>query len=115
MTFRPALRGENRGWDSAAMADWKEPARSVSRNAAPTTAYYLARRLGKVRGEAAELRRAWTSFARACVGCGARRSRRRQWRRTAAGAVVAAESENGVVAPAEWGQDGASKVSEGFG
>ena len=52
MTFGPALRGEKQGWDSAATADWKEPARSVSRNAAPTAAYYLARRLGvgEVRG-----------------------------------------------------------------
>ena len=38
------------------MADYKEPARSVSRNAAPTAAYYLVRRLRKVKGEAAELR-----------------------------------------------------------
>jgi hypothetical protein len=38
------------------MADCKGPARSVSRNAALTAAFYLARRFGKMKGEAADLR-----------------------------------------------------------
>ncbi len=66
-----------------------------------------------MKGETAKLRAAWTSYSRG--GCGARRSRRRRWRTAAAGALVAAESESGVVVPAEWGQDGVSKASEGFG
>ncbi len=81
------------------MADCKEPARSASRSAAPTAAFYLARQVGKMKGETAKLRAAWSSYGRG--GCGARRSRRRQWRRRLLERCCG------------WmGQDGVSRVDE---
>ena len=75
----------------------------VSRNAAPTVAYYLECRFGKMKCEAAELRASWDEL-------------QLWWLRSSAVATLAmAKAAAGAVAAAGWGQDGVSKMDERFG